>query len=77
MVVGLYTVRYTDHEWSGVWTGLSIKQRLMKVLKSSGGSSGRRIRTHESAHKLWTASLYQMALINESIDEAISDLSNK
>ena len=35
------------------------------------------MRTHESAHKLWTATLNQMALINESIDGAISDLSNK
>ena len=32
-VVGLYTVQYTDHEWSGVWTDLSIEQRLMKAAK--------------------------------------------
>lgn len=31
-VIGLHTVRYTDHEWSGVWTDLSIEQRLMKVV---------------------------------------------
>ena len=35
------------------------------------------MQTHESAHKLWTATLNQMALINESVDEAIADLSNK
>ena len=35
------------------------------------------MRTSESAHKSWTATLNQMALINESIDETISDLSNK
>ena len=35
------------------------------------------MRTHESTHKLWTATLNKMALINESIDKAISDLSNK
>ena len=35
------------------------------------------MRTHESAHKLWTATLNQTALINESVDEAIADLSNK
>ena len=35
------------------------------------------MRTHESAYKLWTATLNQMALINESVDEAIADLSNK
>ena len=35
------------------------------------------MRTHESGHKLWTATLNQMALINESVYEAIADLSNK
>ena len=56
-VVGLHTVRYTDHEWSSVWTDLSIEQRLMKAVNSSGrgGFSGGRMRTHDSAHKLWTA----------------------
>ena len=49
----------------------------MKAAKSSGGLSGGRMRTHESARKLWTATLNQMALINESVDEAIADLSNK
>ena len=76
-VVSLHTVRYNEHEWSGVWTDPSIEQRLMKAAKSSGGFSGGRMRTHESAHKLWTATLYQMALINESVDEAIADLPNK
>ena len=72
-VVGLHTVRYNEHEWSY----LSIEQRLMKAAKSSGGLSGGRMRTHESGHKLWTATLNQMALINESVYEAIADLSNK
>ena len=76
-VVGLHTVRYNKQEWSGVWTHLSIEQRLMKAAKSSEGFSVRRMRTHESAHKLWTVTLNQMALINESVDEAIADLSNK
>ena len=31
----------------------------------------------ECKHKLWTATLNQMRLINESIDEAIADLSNQ
>ena len=54
-VVGLHTVRYTDHELSGVWTDLSIEQRRTKAAKLSRGLSGGRMRTHESAHKLWTA----------------------
>ena len=60
-----------------MWTDLSIEQRLMKAAKSSGGLSEERMQTHESAHKLWTGTLNQMALINESVDEAIADLSNK
>ena len=76
-VIGLHTVRYTDHEWSGVWTDLSIEQRLMKAAKSSGGLTGGRMRSHERAHQLWTATLNQMALINQSMDDAITDLSTK
>ena len=76
-VIGLHTVRYTDHEWSGVWTDFSIEQRLMKAAKSSGGLTGGRMRSHERAHQLWTATLNQMALINQSMDDAITDVSTK
>ena len=74
-VVGLHTVRYTDLEWSGIWTDLSIEQQLMKAAKSSGGLSGGRMRTQNSPNKLWTATLNQMALINQSIDGAFCDWS--
>ena len=76
-VAGLHTVLYTDHEWSGLWTDLSIEQRLMKAAKSSGGLTGGRLRNHDSAHKLWTATVNQMALINESFEEAFSNLSHR
>ena len=33
-VVGLHTVRYTDHEWSGVWTDLSTHQLISTNLKT-------------------------------------------
>ena len=74
-VVGLHTVRYKDHEWSGVWTDLLIEQRVMRAAKSSGSLSGGRMRTQNSADKLWTANLNQMALINKSIDGTICDWS--
>ena len=52
-------IQYTDHEWSGVWTDLSFVNRTAtnegcKVIGGGGLSKGI-MRTHESAHKLWTA----------------------
>ena len=72
-VVGLHTVRYTDHEWSGVWIDMPIEQRLTKAATSSGGGglSGGIMRTHESAHNFISYGLQpldqNMALINERI----------
>ena len=65
-VAGLHTVRYTDHEWSGIWTDLSIEHQLnlMRAVKSSGGVTGGRLRTQESAYTLWTATLNQPKLLS-------------
>ena len=73
----VHTVRYTDHEWSGIWTDLSIEQQLMRAVKSSGGLTGGRLRTQESAHTLWTATLNQMALINQTFADALVNLSKR
>ena len=43
-----HTVRFADHEWSGIWT--DITTTLMHETKSSEGLKRRRFR-HESAHK--------------------------
>ena len=40
---------------------MSIEQRLMKAAKSLGDLSGGIMHTHDYAHKLWTATLNQMA----------------
>ena len=40
-----------------MWTDLSIEQRRTKTANLSEGLSGGRIRTHESSHKLWNATL--------------------
>ena len=69
--------RYTDHEWSGIWTDLSIEQQLMRAVKSSGGLTGGRLRTQESAHTLWTATFNQMALINQTFADALVNLSKR
>ena len=76
-VLGLHTVRYTDHEWSGIWTDLAIEQQLMRAVKSSGGLTGGRLRNQESAHMLWTGTLNQMALVNKSFEDAIHRISKR
>ena len=38
-MLGNYTVRRTEKNWSGIWTDLSIKQVLMKPLKGRQGKS--------------------------------------
>ena len=71
-VVGLHTVRYTD--CSGVWTDLSIEQRLMDAAKSSGGGGGGGGCLEGECALMSMLISYglqpfnQMALINESID---------
>ena len=49
----------------------------MRAVKSSGGLTGGRLRTQESAHALWTASLNQMALINQTFADALVNLSKR
>ena len=50
---GSHVVRYSSHEWSGIWTDLCIEQTLMRESKSDGGLSGGRFRNSESAHRCW------------------------
>ena len=62
---GLHTVRYSEHQWCGVWTDLSIEQKLMRAVKSSGGLIGGKLRNQKSAHKVWVSTLNHFSLINE------------
>ena len=41
---GEHVVRYTDHEWSGIWTDLCIEQTYMRSPKSQGGPDRGRIK---------------------------------
>ena len=59
-----HVVRYSSHEWSGIWTDLCIEQTLMRTSKSNGGLSGGRFRNGESAHRCWVQTLSHMSLIN-------------
>lgn len=37
---GFFTIRLTDKFWSGLWTDLTIEQKLMRAVKTSGGLTG-------------------------------------
>ena len=61
---GSHVVRYSSHEWSGIWSDLTIEQTLMRTAKSEGGPSGGRFRNGESAHRCWVQTLSHLSLIN-------------
>ena len=61
---GSHVVRYSSHEWSGIWSDLCIEQTLMRTAKSNGGLSGGRFRNSESAHRSWVQTLSHLSLIN-------------
>ena len=47
-----YTVRHSERFWAGLWTNLTIKQVMMRSIKSRGGlTRGRGIT--ESVRTLW------------------------
>ena len=50
---GSHVVRYSSHEWTGIWSDLSIGQTLMRYSKSDGGLSCGRFRNGELAHRIW------------------------
>ena len=66
---GSHVVRYSNYEWSGVWSDLCIEQTLMRTAKSNGGLSGGRFRNGESAHKCWVQTLSHLSLINRLSSE--------
>ena len=61
---GSHVIRYSSHEWSGIWSDVCIEQTLMRSSKSDGGLSGGRFRNSESAHRRWVQTLSHMPLIN-------------
>ena len=74
---GYHTVRYNSDEWSGTWSDISIEQTVMKSAKSSGGLTGGRMRTKNSAHNLWCTTLDHMSSINHLMGSSISAKSVK
>ena len=62
-----HTVKYSSHEWSGIWSDLSIEQTLMRYCKSIGGLSGGRLRT-ESSKKVWLLTLASFTEIHRGLE---------
>ena len=40
-----HTVKFSSHEWCGIWSDLSIERTLKLYVKSKGGLVGIRLRT--------------------------------
>ena len=68
-VQGLYTVRYNNFQWAGIWTDLSIEQMPMRACKTSGGLTGGKLRNQKSAHKVWTSTLNHFSSINTHFND--------
>ena len=66
-VHGNHAVRFSDHEWSGTWTDITIETTLMCEAKSSGGLNRGRFR-NESAHKSWVQTLNHFSFIHQELE---------
>ena len=66
-VYGNHAVRFSDHEWSGTWTDITIETTLMREAKSSGGLNRGRFR-NESAHKSWVQTLNHFSFIHQELE---------
>ena len=66
---GNHVVRYSEHEWSGVWTDLCIEQKCMRSCKSQGGPSRGRMKNSESSHRLWFEMLDHLTELNSLLGE--------
>ena len=64
---GNHAVRFSDHEWSGTWTDITIETTLMREAKSSGGLNRGRFR-NESAHKSWVQTLNHFSFIHQELE---------
>lgn len=63
-----HVVRYSSHEWSGIWSDLCIEQTLMKAAKSEGGLSRGRMKNSNSGHKCWVQTLNHFSKVNQLME---------
>ncbi|GBO35595.1 hypothetical protein AVEN_267063-1 [Araneus ventricosus] len=63
-----FTIRRKDKFWSGIWSGQTIEQTLMKTMKSPGGlTCGRGIT--ESVLTRWTFGMIHLHNICEEVEK--------
>lgn len=67
-VYGNHVVRFSDHEWSGTWTDITIETTLMREAKSYGGLSRGRFR-NDSSHKSWVQTLNHFSFIHQELEK--------
>ena len=65
---GYHTVRRSDRYWAGLWTDLTIKQLMMRSIKSRGGLSRERGIT-ETVILLWVYSMHKCAEVHEAVTD--------
>jgi len=68
---GNHVVRYSSHEWSGIWCDMCIEQTLMKAAKSEGGLSRGRMRNSVSGYKCWVLTLSHFSDVNRGMEENV------
>ena len=67
---GNHVVRFSDHEWSGTWTDITIETTLMREAKSSGGLNRGRFQ-NESSHKSWVQTLNHFSFIHQELERSM------
>ena len=72
---GNHVVQFSDHEWSGTWTDITIETTLMREAKSSGGLSRGRF-WNKSVHKSWVQTLNHFSFITRAQMEKENDSVN-
>ena len=65
-----HVVRFSDHEWSGTWTDITIETTLMCEAKSSGGLNRGRFQ-NESSHKSWVQTLNHFSFIHQELERSM------
>ena len=73
---GHHTVRYSDREWAGTWSGMSIEETLMRSTKSSGGLARGAMRNDDSL-KVWLHTATHKAVISEGMAKVYQKMTKK
>ena len=68
---GNHVVRYSCHDWSGMWCDICIEQTLMKAAKSEGGLSRGKMRNSDSGHRCWVLTLNHFSNVNQRMEEGV------